>query len=287
VKYPNQASNDSITAMSWVQLYQDTVLQRLIKTTLDSNLNLLTAAARVEESREIAGAVKAQLYPSIDYGGGAGYGTVGSEAEKVGGGINGGSISVYGSLDWELDIWGRLRHQKRAAQAEFLASEENRNSLQVSLIAEVATDYFILRDLDQRLQISHSTYEARHRNTELITARFDTGYVSELDKFQAIQQESVAAAAIPEFERQINIIQNALRVLQGLPPGQIPRGLTNETQIFVPVLPSGIPSQLLERRPDIREVNYLVEAEFNRVGVAESQPVPCNQPDRPVRVCKS
>src|SRR4030095_15167306 len=115
---------------------------------------------------------------------------------------------------------------------------------------------------------------ARHQNTELITARFDTGYVSELDKFQAIQQESVAAAAIPEFERQINIIQNALRVLQGLPPGPIPRGLANVDQTFVPSIPSGIPSELLERRPDIREANYLVEAEFNRVGVAKANQFP-------------
>jgi multidrug efflux system outer membrane protein len=273
-RYPNQASTDSITLLQWTQIYQDTVLDHLIKTTLDSNRNLLTAAARVQESGEIAGAVKAQLFPSLNYSAGAGYSSVGSSAEKVGAGINGGSYSVTASLDWEIDIWGRITHQKKAAQADFLASEENRNSLQVSLVAEVATDYFILRDLDNRLAISQRTFDARRHNTELITARFDTGYVSELDRFQAIQQESVAAAAVPEFERQINIIQNALRVLQGLPPGQIPRGLENINQTFVPNLPSGIPSQLLERRPDIRSANYAVEAEFNRVGVAKANQFP-------------
>ena len=98
-------------------------------------------------------------------------------------------------------------------------------------MAEVAIDHFILRDLDNRLAISQRTFDARSHNTQLITARYDTGYVSALDKYQAIQQESVAAAAIPEFERQINLIQNALRVLQGLPPGQIPRGLANIDQL--------------------------------------------------------
>jgi multidrug efflux system outer membrane protein len=272
--YPNQVTKDSITNMKWVDLYQDTVLRKLIQVTLDSNRNLLAAAARVTEAREITAAANAQIWPSFNYGGGAGYSSVGSEAQKVGAGIDGAAYSVYGSLDWELDLWGKLRYSKKAAQAEFLASEENRNLLQTSLIADVATNYFILRDLDNRLAIAQRTYEARHYNTLLITARFDTGYVSELDKFQAIQQESVAAAAVPEFERLINIYQNALRVLQGLPPGQIPRGLTNINQVVVPNIPSGIPSQLLVRRPDIREASYQVEAQFNRVGIAVANQFP-------------
>jgi len=273
-RYPNQASTDSITLLKWTDIYQDPTLQKLIKTTLDSNRNLLTAASRVEESSELAGAVKAQLWPSLTYSAQGGYGSVGTDAEKVGAGINGGVIGVSARLDWEIDLFGKLTYQKKSAQAEFLASQENRNAVQVSLIAEVATDYFILRDLDNRLAISQQTYDARHQNTLLITAKFDTGYVSALDKYQAIQQESVAAAAVPEFERQINIIQNALRVLQGLPPGQIPRGLENINQTFVPNLPSGIPSQLLQRRPDIREANHLVEAEFDRVGIAKANQFP-------------
>jgi multidrug efflux system outer membrane protein len=273
-RYPNQASSDSITLLKWTDIYRDTTLQHLIRTTLDSNKNLLTAAARVENSRELAAAVKAQLWPAINYGASGRYSSVGADAERAGAGSSGGAIGVSASLDWELDIWGKLRYQKKSAQAEFLASQENRNNLQVSLIAEVVTDYFILRDLDTRLTISQRTYDARHQNTTLITARFDTGYVSELDKFQAIQQESVAAAAIPEFERQINFIQNALRVLQGLPPGQIPRGLENIDQTFIANLPSGIPSQLLERRPDVREADYLVEAEFDRVGFSKANQFP-------------
>lgn len=271
--YPNQASNDSITNLTWAAIYQDTVLQRFIKTAIDSNRNLLIAAARVEESREIAGVVKANLYPSIGYSAGAAYGTAGTDAQ-LRGQLEGGSFSAFGTLNWEIDIWGRLRHAKRAAQSDFLVEIENRNALQVSLIAEVASNYFILRDLDNRLEIAKRTLISRHENTVIITARFDTGYVSELDKLQAEQQEYVAEGAIPEFERQITQIENALRVLMGMNPGTVIRGQSNIDQVFVPVIPSGIPAALLERRPDIRSASLQMQAQFDRVGVAKANRLP-------------
>ncbi|MGB3076239.1 MAG: TolC family protein, partial [Chitinophagales bacterium] len=271
--YPNQVSNDSITNLTWIALYQDTVLQRFIATTLDSNRNLLTAAARVEESREIAGIVKANLYPSIGFSAGAAYGTAGTSAQNLGQ-LEGGSLSAFGTLSWEIDIWGKLRHAKRAAQSDFLAEIENRNALQVSLVAEVATNYFVLRDLDNRLDIALRTLISRHENTTIITARFDTGYVSELDKLQAEQQEYVAAGAIPEFERQITQIENSLRVLMGMNPGTVIRGQPNIEQAIVPVIPSGIPAQLLTRRPDIHSANLQMQAQFDRVGVAKANRLP-------------
>lgn len=271
--YPNQASADSITNLTWVALYQDTVLARFIKTTLDSNRNLLTAAARVEEAREIAGVVKANLYPAIGLSAGAAYGTAGTDAQKLGQ-LDGGSLSAFGTLSWEIDIWGKLRHAKRAAQSDFLAEIENRNALQVSLIAEVASNYFILRDLDNRLDIAKRTLISRHENTMIITARFDTGYVSELDKLQAEQQEYVAEGAIPEFERQITQIENALRVLMGMNPGTVIRGKPNVDQVIVPTIPSGIPAELLDRRPDIRSASLQMQAQFDRVGVAKANRLP-------------
>jgi outer membrane protein, multidrug efflux system len=155
--YPQSVSTDSITAIKWFELYQDTVLQRLIKTTLDSNRNLWTAAARVEESREIAGIVKANLYPSFGYQLSAGGGTAGSEALKVGGGLEKGSFKSYATLNWEIDLWGKIRHSNQAAYQEFLADIENQNSLIVSLVGEVAQLYFLLRDLDNRLMIAERT----------------------------------------------------------------------------------------------------------------------------------
>ncbi len=265
--YPNQVTADSMTNISWFALYQDTVLQRLIKTALDSNRNLLTAAARVEEAREIAGVVKANLYPSVGYQLSAGYGDAGSSAQQLGY-LQGGVFKGFGTLDWEVDLWGKLRHAKRAAQSDFLAQEENRLALQVSLVSEVASNYFILRDLDYRLQIAKRTQISRNENTRIITARFDTGYVSELDKLQAEQQEYVVAGAVPEFERLITITENSLRVLLGMRPGPINRGQTNVEQVFVPQIPSGLPSELLLRRPDIRSVNLQMQAQFDRVGVS-------------------
>lgn len=271
--YPNAVSTDSITNVSWIAIYGDTVLQRIIKTTLDSNRNLLIAAARVEEAREIAGIVKADLYPSIGFSAGAGYGTAGSDAQKLGQ-LNSGSYAAFGLLDWEIDIWGKLRHAKRATQNDFLAQEENRNALQVSLVAEAAANYFILCDLDNRLDIAKRTLIARHQNTTIITARFDTGYVSELDKLQAEQQEYIAGAAIPQFERQITQAENALRVLMGMTPGTIARGTNIIEQPMMPEVPAGIPSQLLERRPDIRAVNLQVAAQFERLGIAKANRLP-------------
>ncbi len=198
--YPRfEGSIDSISAIKWFELYQDTVLQRFIKLTLDSNRNLLIAGARVEESREIAGIVKANLYPSFGYQLSAGGGSAGNEALKVAGGIEGGAVKAYGTLNWEIDIWGKIRHANMAAYSQFIGDIENRNGLIVSLVSEVAQLYFLLRDLDNRLIIAERTLVARKESTRIITERFNKGYVAEVDKLQAEQQEALAAVASPQF----------------------------------------------------------------------------------------
>ncbi|ULQ56515.1 efflux transporter outer membrane subunit [Flavihumibacter rivuli] len=265
---------DTSALMAWFELYQDTVLQRYIKRVLDSNRNLLTAAARVEESRAISGVVKANLYPRFDYQLSAGGGSAGSEAQKVAGGFDGGVLNAFGVLNWEIDIWGKLRHANRAAIAQMLATEDNRNALKVSLVAEAATLYFLLRDLDNRLGIAKRTLESRKENTRILTNRFDTGYVSELDKLQAITQQAAAAAVIPNIQRQIVQTENAMRVLMGMGPGTLDRGLSNYDQVITPDIPVGLPSQLLVRRPDIRAIENDLQAQFERIGVAEANRFP-------------
>jgi multidrug efflux system outer membrane protein len=270
-KYP-QLSNtaDSITAIKWFELYQDTVLQRFIRTALDSNRNLLAAAARIEQSREIAGIVKANLYPQFGYSANAGGGTAGNEARKIGGGVDGGSFKMYGTLNWEIDLWGKLRYNNQAAVAEYLGDIEARNALVVSLVAEVATQYFLLRDLDNRLAIAERTLAARRSGTEIITQRFLKGFTAEIDKLQSEQQEALAAALIPNLQRQIIITQNALRVLMGMGPGPVNRGDALFSQVVNPNIPAGLPSQLLERRPDVRLAERDLEVVFNRLGVAKA-----------------
>lgn len=274
-KYPQfTGSLDTSTVLRWFELYQDTVLQRLIRTTLDSSRNLMIASARVEQSRELAGFVKANLYPQFGYSAQAGGGTAGSEATKVAGGINTGSFKAYGTLNWEIDLWGKIRHSNLATYNEYLADIEFRNGLMVSLVAEVATQYFLLCDLDNRLSIAKRTLTSRQEGTRIIAERFAKGYVAEVDKLQAEQQEALAAATIPFFERQIITIENSMRVLMGMAPGPIPRGQTLYQQQVSPEIPAGLPSQLLERRPDIREAERRLDAEFNRIGVAKASLYP-------------
>jgi multidrug efflux system outer membrane protein len=274
ISYPDATNSDTAALATWFNIYHDTALQTLIKAAIDSNRDLLAAASSMEVARALAGAVKANLYPHFGYQAEAGGGSAGTDATKIAGGVQGGLFNVFGVLNWELDIWGKLRHQTRAAINNFLSSKANRDALQVSLVAEVATDYFILRDLDNELAISESTLAGRKENTRIIKDKFEHGYVSELDLLQAQQQEAIAGAAVPSFRRQIILIENALRVLIGMGPGSIVRGASNYDQILSPDIPVGIPSQLLERRPDIISSEFALQSQFELIGVAEANRFP-------------
>jgi len=274
ISYPDLTRTDTSTLATWFNVYHDTALQSLIKAAIDSNRDLLAAAANMEVARALSGAVKANLYPHFGYSAQAGGGTAGSDATKIAGGVDGGLFNVFGVLNWELDVWGKLRHQTRASIDDFLASKANRDALQVSLVAEVASDYFLLRDLDNRLMIAQNTLTERKKNTSLISDKFQHGYVSELDKLQAQQQEAIAAASIPNFRQQIILTENAIRVLVGLGPGPVVRGASNYDQILSPDIPVGLPSQLLERRPDIIASEFALQAQFERIGVAEANRFP-------------
>ncbi len=274
ITYPNATKTDTSALAAWFEIYHDTALQTLIKMAIDSNRDLLAAASRMQEALAFSGAVKANMHPQLSYQAAAGGGKAGSDATKVNGGVDGGLLNVFGVLNWELDVWGKLRLQSQSAVDEFLASQANRDALQVSLVAEIASDYFLLRDLDNELMISESTLVERKKNTQIISDKFQHGYVSELDLLQARQQEAIAAAAVPGFRRQITLIENAIRVLIGLGPGPIVRGFSNYDQILSPDIPVGLPSQLLERRPDVMASEYALQAQFARIGVAQANRFP-------------
>jgi multidrug efflux system outer membrane protein len=234
----------------------------------------LAAASRIEQARFQTAVIKANLYPGLSYSAQAGGGKAGTEALKVAGGIQGGYMNAYALLNWEVDLWGKLRHANRAAIEQYLSLIQNRNALQVSLVAEVASQYFLLRDLDNRLLIAEQTLVSRKENTRIISERFNKGYVPELDKLQAIQQESIAAASIPALKRQIVQTENAIRLLMGLGPGSTPRGNSNFDQTLSPQIPVGLPSQLLERRPDIMSAEKSMKSQFELVGVAQANRFP-------------
>jgi multidrug efflux system outer membrane protein len=173
-------------------------------------------------------------------------------------------------LSFEVDLFGKLRRSTEAARAEFLASEDARTTVLISLIADVAGTYFLLRDLDERKEISARTLKTRRKSTRLVRARFEKGTVPRLDVNQAEIQEAQAAVELAVFERQLIQTENLLNVLLGRNPGPIVRGVSIEDQIMPPEVPAGLPSELLERRPDVRAAEQSLAAQTARIGVAEA-----------------
>jgi multidrug efflux system outer membrane protein len=245
------------------------VLRELIETALAENKDLLAAAWRVDEARAQLGFVKADMYPWFNFEAGAQ--RISPSAQAIDFQFDDFSIFSAGlGVSWEADIWGKFRRANESARAELFATEWGRRALIVSLVAEVARSYFLMRDLDQRLEISIRTLESRKDSTELIRNRFEGGIVSELDVHQAEIQEAIAAASVPQFERQIVQVQNAISVLLGRNPGAIPRGQTLPDQELPEAPPVGLPSELLTRRPDVRQTEELLHAQLARIGVAEA-----------------
>jgi multidrug efflux system outer membrane protein len=177
-------------------------------------------------------------------------------------------------LNWELDLWGRLRRTTEAARAQLLAQQGVTNALKVSLVAEAANAYFLLCDLDNRLKIANRTLEDRKESTKIINDRFEKGYVAELDKLQAVQQEAFAASLLPNIKRQIIQVENALNVLMARMPQAVTRGQLLFAQSLTPEIPAGLPSQLLERRPDIVAAEQSLKAQFQRIGIAKAAMFP-------------
>jgi multidrug efflux system outer membrane protein len=265
---------DTTPLVKWFELFKDTALQTIITTTLNNNKNLLVASNRILEAQTQTDIIRINQYPVFGYQAQAGGGTAGNDALKVAGGLNSAVFKAAGVLNWEIDLWGKLRGATAAAQAQYLASIETTNALKVSLVAEAASLYFLLRDLDNRLNIAERTLVSRKESTKIITQRYEKGYIAELDKFQAIQQEAQAAALIPNIQRQIGQTENALNVLMAKNGGPIARGPSIFNQSMQASIPQGLPSQLLLRRPDIRAAEKILNAQFERIGIAKASMYP-------------
>ena len=266
--------SDSTSLVKWFDLFGDTTLQNIIKTTLQNNKDLATAAARVDEARFQLDVIRVNTLPSFGYQVQTGGGKAESSALKVAGGFNTGVDKALGLLNWEIDLWGRLKRTTEAARAQLLAQQSVQNALKVSLVAEAASAYFLLCDLDNRLVIANRTLDARKETTKIISERFEKGYVAELDRLQAVQQEAIAAALIPSIKRQIVQVENALNVLMARMPQSISRGQSLFSQAIQPAIPVGLPSQLLERRPDIIAAEQSLKAQFQRIGIAKASMFP-------------
>jgi multidrug efflux system outer membrane protein len=261
----------SLADTPWWELYKDEALVAMIKSALEANPDVLLAMERVTEARARAGFVRADLYPRLDAGASAGASKASEEAVPVPlRDPNYQHYEIFGALTWELDLWGRIRRGVEAAEAEILAAEEGRKAVVVSVVGEVARAYLELRDLDARIELSRATVTSRREYVELAEARFRGGVTSELDFRQSQAELARTQSILADLERLDREKENELSILLGRAPGARPRGLGLEAMPMPPAVPAGLPSQLLERRPDLRAAEQLLVSANARIGEAKA-----------------
>lgn len=263
---------ESIANTPWWEVYKDPTLQELIRTALKNNYDVRIAASRVEQARAVAAQALSYLYPSVGYQ--AGLSTGRNEflgAASPNGGDNNSPALGALSAAWEIDLWGRIRRQNEQALAVLLATEEAKRGVILTLVADTAQAYFELLELDAQLEISVRTTASFQESLNLFTFRLQGGAASKLETSRAEAALASTAATIPEIERQIILKENQINVLLGRPPAPVVRTAKLLDQIMPPDVPAGIPSELLERRPDILTAEAGVRAANAQVGVAQAQ----------------
>ena len=263
----------SIADLAWWEAFQDPVLQALIRESLANNQDLALAVARVEEARSLVGVAKADLYPQVN---GQATGTYGQQVSKkiTPGSPQVGNYAIAAGLNWELDLWGRVRNASAAATAGLIATEDAQHGVVLSLVSGVAQAYLELRELDAELEIAQSNTATRQETLSLFEARAKGGVASDLEVNQARSDLAVTQAAIPSTQFSIAMKEHQICVLLGRPPGPIPRGISLAQAPVMPQVPAGAPAQLLTRRPDLLAAEQGVVAAGALVGVAVANRFP-------------
>ena len=273
---PSEAT--SFADLPWWEAFGDAVLQALIKEALASNYDVRIAAARVEQARQQAAIARAAYFPSVGY-------QVSAQRSK---GIeaflgiqndrfpDNASNLFLGALSasWEIDIWGAIRRSNEAARAHLLASDEARRGVMLSLVADVAQAYFQLIELDAQREIARNATAAYTGIYKIFSDRLEFGVVSELQTSRALGSLAASEAAIPQLDAQIAAKENQINTLLGRNPGPVPRGTPLAGQIVPPAVPAGLPSALLERRPDLRKLEAQLVAANAQIGVAKADFLP-------------
>ena len=263
------SSDQSFGDQKWWEVFQDPQLQELIRTALKQNYDVRIAATRILEAQAQLGITRADQLPTIGVGASAVNERVPKE-QPVNQAFETNATSVGASFAWELDFWGKYRRSTEAARANLLATEWARRAVINTLVSNVAASYFQLRALDLQLEISQRTLASRKESLELARTLSDGGAGTLLDVRQAEQLVSVAAETIPDLERRIQQQENFISTLLGNNPGPIARGMKLTAQPDLPEVPAGIPSRLLERRPDIRAAEEQLIAANAQIGVAKA-----------------
>jgi multidrug efflux system outer membrane protein len=255
--------SNSIADLAWWELFKDPVLQGLIHEALLNNFDVAIAAARVEEARAQNGVTRSFYFPQIGYGANI----TGQRAPQISTG------TYYGynvNLAWEIDLWGRIRKLNEQQRALFFAQEDVQRGVWLSLVSDVAQAYFELRALDAQLEITRATQASFQESYDLFDKKLRGGAASALETSRAEGASQNVAAQIPDLERQVIAKENQISLLLGKNPAPIPRGQTLAEQYDIDVVPAGLPSTLLERRPDILQAEQQLVAANAGVGIAKA-----------------
>ncbi len=267
---PSNVDPASLADLAWWELFEDEELRGLVRAALEANKDLRIAVTRVDQARAQLGVTRAAQFPQVDTGASVTTNRFSDTVPPRDQGGTTGLLSTTVDLTFEVDIWGRLRRASEAARADLLATEEARHAVVMTLVSDVATAYLQLRQLDLELETTRRSVESRRGSLQLVRDRFEAGLTTALDLRQAEAELASTAAQIPDLERQIAQTENQLSILLGRNPGRIGRGRPLTGQTSPPTVPAGLPSALLERRPDIRQVEQTLVAANARIGVAKA-----------------
>jgi len=255
----------SYADLPWWQVFQDPKLQELIRTALKQNYDLQLATERINAARAQVTVTRSSLFPQVAANANFNGGKDGATQFKYN------FLNLVGDAAFQLDLFGRLRRATEASRAELLATEDARQTVILTLVSDLASDYFTLLQLDLQLQITRETVKTQTDSVKLTNLRLDRGVATKLDVLQAQQVLDTANSQIPDLEREIAQQENAISILLGDYPHDVARGLPLVEQPLPPAVPPGLPSTIIERRPDIREAEQILVASNAQIGVAKAQ----------------
>jgi multidrug efflux system outer membrane protein len=260
-----QAQAASYADLPWWQVFQDPQLQELIRTALKQNYDLQLATERISAGRAQLAVTRSSQFPQVqgngDFSGGKDHNSQ----------LKSNFLTLTADAAFQLDFFGKLRRATEASRAQLLATEDARQTVLLTLVSDVASDYFTLLQLDLQLQITRETVKTQEDSVKLTNLRVEHGVATKLDVLQAQQVLDSANAAIPDLERRIAQEENAISILLGNYPQAVTRGRPLVEQPLPPEVPPGLPSSLIERRPDIREAEQILVAANAEIGVAKAQ----------------
>jgi multidrug efflux system outer membrane protein len=271
--FEGEEQAQSIADLPWWEVVKDPQLQALVREAIANNLDLRVATARVAEARAQYGIAKSFLFPEVDLT--ASYTARGASRssdppEVVSGDRTRKNWSVALPVSWEIDLFGRIRREKESAFAAYLATEEGRRAAVVTLVADVASTYLFLRELDLQLEVAQRTVQSNEETVQFYDKRLKGGVSNRLEVDTAVANRARTATVVPQLEQQIAVAENALCYLLGRPPGPIERGPALTEQHVPPGVPVGLPAALLERRPDVLAAEQLLVASNANVGAAKA-----------------